>query len=150
TVPGLQAAELRGTAAPPMEDASGGATGLPQIAQAGGGPARSAATRLDGLSVSGAPVPSAGRRRRSRDGATDDQRVATAPVPCLWTHCVPFSGRAGRLCHAVDVSATAHPAATPLPHAGPDPRPATASTTVRLASPRDALLHGRQGCGKSV
>src|SRR5215831_9613930 len=126
-----------------MEDASGGAAGLPQITQAGGGPARSAPACLDGVSVVGASVPSAARRGCPRRGATDDERVAAAPVSRVWTDRAPFPGGTRGLCHPFNVPTAAHPAATALHHARPDPCPPTTSATVRLAPPGDAALHRR-------
>src|SRR6516165_9361275 len=115
-----------------MEDASGGAAGLPQIAPAGGGPARPAAACLDRVSVVGASLPSAGRGGCGRRRAADDQRIPAPPVSRVWTDRVPLPGGTRGLRHPFDLPAAAHPAATPLQHARPDPRPPTTSATVRL------------------
>src|SRR5262249_6908239 len=103
-----------------MENTAGRSAGLPEIAH----PSRSAGllapTGVDGVPTPGTPLPPTCPRGRSGHRETHDQRVAAAPVSCLWLDLPAPAHRSRGVCQPADEPATPNPPAARLPDSGPD------------------------------
>src|SRR5262249_3309127 len=113
----VQGAELRGNGASPVEDAFGGAPGVPQVAPACGSAGLPDASSLDRLSTVGTAVSPTCRRRRGAGGAASDGGVAAARVSQLRADRASVGGGAGGACDAPPDGSGTAPAAAGLPRA---------------------------------